>query len=257
MVKRIDYDERQYAVYARARALPGEAVDRWIRAFAGHAGPERPLTVLDLGSGTGRWTPALAEAFGGPVYGIEPSTRMRAIAEESARHAGVEYLAGAADRIPLPDASCDLALMFLVLHHVPDRRAAAAEIARVLRPGARLLIRSTFVDRMPEFMWHRFFPGARAVEEELFPSLDEVVRTFGEAGLRYVAVQQVRERLASSLAEYADRLRLRGISIFEHLTDEETERGFAALDAAVAAQTTPCPVEEDGDLLVLARDPVA
>jgi ubiquinone/menaquinone biosynthesis C-methylase UbiE len=253
----VDYDRRQHAVYAQARGLSPEAMSTWIQAFARHAGLRRPLTVLDLGSGTGRFTPALAEEFGGPVYGVEPSRRMRAVAEASSRHPRVTYLAGAADRIPVPDGSCDVVLMYLVLHHVPEKAAAAAEVARVLRPGGRLLIRSAFPERMTDLLWHRFFPRARALEEELFPTLDEVLRVFTAAGLRYVELETVRHRYASSLAEYADRLRLRALCTFEYLTEEETQAGFAALDAAVAAERTPRPVEEDCDLLVMARGEVA
>jgi ubiquinone/menaquinone biosynthesis C-methylase UbiE len=141
--------------------------------------------------------------------------------------------------------------MFLVLHHVPDKPAAAAEIARVLRPGGRLLIRSTFADRLPDLLWHRYFPGARRVESVLFPGLDEVVDVFARAGLRRVALEVVRERYASSLKEYAARLKLRAISTFEYLSDEETRTGFAALDAAAAAEREAEPVEGDSDLLVL------
>ncbi|HKT00258.1 MAG TPA: class I SAM-dependent methyltransferase [Rugosimonospora sp.] len=251
---RVDYDQRQYAVYAKARALTPEATSQWMEVFARYAGPRRPLDVLDLGCGTGRFTPALADAFGGPVYGVEPSDRMRAVAEETARHERVRYLAGAAGRIPLPDRSCDLVLLFLVLHHVPDRAAAAAEIARVLRPGGTLLIRNTFGDRMPDLVWHRYFPRARALEEELFPALPDVVRTFTAAGLREVAVERVRYEFAASLAEHAERLRLRAVCTFEYLSEEETEAGFAAMAEAVAAEHTPQPVYGDCDLLVMSRD---
>jgi ubiquinone/menaquinone biosynthesis C-methylase UbiE len=250
---RVDYDQRQHTVYAQGRALSEQMLATWMDAFARHAPPQRPLTVLDLGSGTGRFTPALADTFGGPVYGVEPSTQMRAVAEETARHSGVAYLAGGAERIPLPDSSCDLVLMFLSLHHVQDRGAAAAEIARVLRPAGRLLIRSTFSDRMPDLLWHRYFARARAIEERLFPSMQEVVDLFGTVGLRQLALDQVRQRFAPSLAEYADRLRLRAISTFELMTNDEIEAGLAALDADAAAERTPQPVEEDSDLLVLAE----
>lgn len=255
MLERIDYDDRQHRVYARARALPPETLDRLTAAFARHAGPERPLAVLDLGSGTGRFTPTLAAVFGGPVVGVEPSDRMRAVAEESATHPAVRYLAGAAERIPLPDASCDLALMYLVWHHVADKPAAAAELARVLRPGGRLLLRGTFADRLPDLRWHRYFPGAVAVERRLFPTLADTVAVFEAAGFAVRALEVLRERYAASLAGYAERLRLRGISVFEYLTEAETAAGFAALDADVAAEAAagrPEPVEEDGDLLVLA-----
>jgi ubiquinone/menaquinone biosynthesis C-methylase UbiE len=86
----------------------------------------------------------------------------------------VTYQAGSAEQIPLPAGSCDLVLMFLVFHHVGDRAAAAAEISRVLRPGGRVLIRSTFADRLPDLWWHRFFPRAAEIEQQMFPTVAEV-----------------------------------------------------------------------------------
>ena len=143
-------------------------------------------------------------------------------------------------------------LLFLVLQHVTDRPAAAAEIRRVLRPGGRLLVRSTFADRLPDLTWHRYFPGARAVERRMFPTLQETMDLFE---LPVVGLDKVRERLAPGLRAYAARLELRAISVFEHLTDAEIEAGFAALRTAAAAETVPVPIEEDSDLLVLQLDP--
>jgi ubiquinone/menaquinone biosynthesis C-methylase UbiE len=253
MPQPIDYDERQFAVYAQGRALPPETIDTWMRAFARHADQDRPLAVLDLGSGTGRFTPALARTFGGPTYGVEPATRMREIAEASAGHPGVIYLEGKAERIPQPDNSCDLVVMYLSFHHFLDQEAAVREIARVLRPssGGQVLVRSTFADRMPDLLWHRYFPRARAVEEDMFPSVDEVERLFATVGLRSLALEQVHHRMASSLAEYAARLRLRAVSTFEHMTEEEIAEGLTRLERDAAAETEPRPIEEDCDLLVL------
>jgi ubiquinone/menaquinone biosynthesis C-methylase UbiE len=257
MVKPIDYDQSQFDVYARGRELPPDTIDAWMQGFARHVREQRPLSVLDLGSGTGRFTPALAQTFGGPVHGVEPADRMRAIAERSARHPQVAYLAGAAERIPLPDESCDLVVMYLSLHHVRDREAAAREIARVLRPssGGQVLIRSTFGDRIPDLLWHRYFPRARAVEKEMFPTVDEVVQVFSAVGLQSLALDQVRHRFASSVTEYAAQLRLRAVSTFEHLTEDEIAQGFVALDRDAATETEPRPVEADCDLLVLGRHP--
>jgi ubiquinone/menaquinone biosynthesis C-methylase UbiE len=247
----IDYDQQQFHGYAQGRAMSPEAVAAWMAEFARHTGPRRPLTVLDLGCGTGRFTPALADTFGGPVVGVDPSARMRAMAHGSATHPAVTYLGGAAERIPLADRSCDIVLMYLVLHHVRDKPAAAAEIARVLRPDGRLLLRTTLADRVPQMLWHHYFPAARTVEEQMFPTTAEILALFGAAGFGCVTLTQSRHRIAPSLREYATRLRFRAISVFEYLSEPDIERGFAAMDADAARETVPQPVEEDCDLLVL------
>jgi ubiquinone/menaquinone biosynthesis C-methylase UbiE len=255
-MERVDYDKRQHAVYARGRALTPSASAAWRDAFVRHAGTGRPLAVLDLGSGTGRFTPLLADEFGGPVYGVEPAARMRAVAQAQAGHERVRYLAGAADRIPLPDASCDLVVLFLVWQHVPDGPAAAAEIARVLRPTGRVLVCGSFSDRPGYRLWHRFFPSAEAVEARMFPTVGAVLHDFATAGLAQVALDEVWQEFAPTFTEYADRLRLRAISTFEHLPEEEIARGFAALDAEVAATCEDGPVVGNFDVLVLARNPI-
>jgi ubiquinone/menaquinone biosynthesis C-methylase UbiE len=253
---RIDYDDKQYRGYAQGRALSTEVLQLWLDLFVRYAPDRRPLRVLDLGSGIGRFTPALAQTFGGPVVGVEPSAKMRAIAERQPPADNVTYTDGRAEQIPLPDGSVDLVLMFLSFHHVADRDAAASEVARVLVPDGRLILRSAFGDRIPDLRWHRYFPSAREIEERLFPTLAETERVFAGAGLRRVAFEEVHERRAGSLAEATERLKHRATSIFDYLDEDEIRTGFAAMDAAVAAERDgrePEPVVERSDVLVLAR----
>ncbi len=253
-MERVDYDRQQHDVYAEGRRLSPGTVDGWMSTFARHVRPERPLTLLDLGSGTGRFAPGLADTFGGPVHGIEPSARMRAIAEATAPHPAVRYQEGRAEAIPLDDSTCDAVLLYLSFHHVVDKPAAAREIGRVLRPGAggQVLVRSTFRDRMPDLLWFRWFPRAYEVELEMFPTVAEVVDLFAPLGLRSLAVDRVPHRMAPDLAEYAARLRLRAVSTFEHLTEDEIAAGFAAMDRDLAAGAVPDgPVDTEVDLLVL------
>ncbi len=252
-LKRVDYDERQHTVYAAGRAMPEATRALWMRIIAEQLPPTRPLTLVDLGSGVGRLTPSLAEAFGGPVHGVEPSRKMREIAEAAGPHPGVRYRAGDAAHIPLGDGAADAVLMFLSFHHVPDRAAAAVEIARVLRPGGRLLIHGGFADRMAvrPLWWHQFFPRALAIELEMFPTTAEVTEVFAPVGLRPLSLVETPVQFWASAAEAAERLHLRAISTFEHLGEDEIAEGLARLDTAVAAETSPKPVTGVSDLLVL------
>jgi ubiquinone/menaquinone biosynthesis C-methylase UbiE len=155
-MKPVDYNTQQHQNYALGRSLLPEQIDFWIRAFAARLPGRRPLDGLDLGSGTGRFAPALAAAFG-PVTGVEPADAMRRIAETTG-HPGVEYLNGSAEAIPLPDGSVDYTVMFLVWHHVRDQARAIAELTRVIRPGGSVMLRSQFSDHMPRLWWLEHSP---------------------------------------------------------------------------------------------------
>ncbi|GAA2609267.1 class I SAM-dependent methyltransferase [Paractinoplanes durhamensis] len=171
-MEKVDYDVRLHAVYDAGRRMSAEATRTWMAAFARHLPSPRPLTWLDLGSGSGRMTPSLATAFGGPAFGVEPSARMRTQAIARAGHPAVTYVAGSAEGIPLPAASCDAALLFFVWHHVADRAAAARELRRVVKPGGKLFVQVNFADLMPDVWWFRAVPEWREVDAAL-PTLGD------------------------------------------------------------------------------------
>lgn len=250
MLKTVDYNENQHRVYAKGRALDEAATQLWLDLFAAHGPSARPATALDLGSGTGRFSPLLAQVFGGPVFGVEPSDRMREVAAEQSAHPAVSYLAGRAEAIPLETDSVDVVLTCLSFHHVRDRAAGAAEIARVLRPGGRYISYSPFSDRFPDIHWHRFFPEAREVEKRMFPPLAEIEALFAAVGLRKTSLTRIEHSTAPSLAAFRERLSLRAISTFEHMSEDDIQRGFGRLDEAVAAEKEPQTVFTQGDLLV-------
>ena len=80
MLKPVDYDEHQHVGYAASRDLGPQNGRDWAAFFAEQAPARRPLAVLDLGRGTGRFLAALAETFGGPIYGgrtIRADARLR------------------------------------------------------------------------------------------------------------------------------------------------------------------------------------
>jgi len=249
---KVDYDARLHAVYAAGRRMSSDTLRSWMDVFARHLPRERPLVWLDLGSGTGRMTPSLAGAFGGPVYGVEPSERMRAQAVAHAGHPAVTYAAGAAEHIPLLDASCDAALLFFVWHHVADHASAAAELRRVVKPGGKLFVQGNFSDRMPDVWWFRVVPEWWSVDRSQFGSRDEVTSDFANAGWTLVAREEVTWLRSATLAEDLERLKLRAVSVFEYLSDEVVEAGFARISEALPSLGDG-PQYETGELLVFQR----
>ena len=251
-MRRIDYDTEQYQDYARGRALAGQQLQTWIDAFAAVLPERRPLAGLDVGSGTGRFAPALARAFG-PVTGVEPSVRMREQAQARARHPDVRYLAGSAEDMPVPSGSADYALLFLSWHHVHDKPRAAAELARVIRPGGRLLLRANFCDHQARPWWLEHFPRGLEVDAALFQPLHEVISMFTADGWRVTSFGSVTEPSVGTRAEMLERLRLRTLSFFSQLSPEEVAEGLRRLEEVVAADPGgPAPVFAES-LLTLER----
>jgi SAM-dependent methyltransferase len=248
-MERVDYDTRLHAVYTAGRQMSPEALQVWMQAFARYLPATRPLVWLDVGSGTGRMTPSLASAFGGPAYGVEPSDKMRAQAVEHAAHPAVTYLAGSAEHIPLPDASCDAALLFFVWHHVIDRHAGARELLRLVKPGGKLFVQANFSDRMPDVWWFGVVPEWRDVDAAQFRTEGDVQRDFTSTGWTLVASDEVKWLRSPNLATDVERLKLRAVSVFEHMSEEAIGAGFARIEAALPSFSDG-PQYEISNLLV-------
>ena len=117
--------------YVKGRPDYPPAVSAWLRDTLGL----RPgKTVLDLGAGTGKFTPRLVDT-GATVIAVEPVPAM--LANLSAALPQVRALAGTATAIPLPDASVDAVVCAQAFHWFATSEALD-EILRVLKPGGKL-----------------------------------------------------------------------------------------------------------------------
>jgi ubiquinone/menaquinone biosynthesis C-methylase UbiE len=246
---RVDYD-RMAAAYAAGRVLPPDGLEPWRLAIRPWL-PDDGGPVLDVGAGTGQFAAAIAGWFGVRVVAVEPSAGMRSQAAAAHPHPAVALLGGRAERLPLRDRCCAWAWVSTVVHHLDDLPAAARELRRVLRPGGPVLVRQAFPDRLDEVtLYRRWFPGAARIAAVL-PTVEQVADGFAAAGFRVRARASVTQVSAPSLAVYRDKVRLRADTGLHLLPDEEFAAGLAALDRAVAAETTPAPVTDRLDLLVL------
>lgn len=111
----------------------------WKRRLVARAAPSRGMRALDLATGTGDIAYALS-AHGAGVVGLDVTPRMIELARAKAGPgANPAFLVADMVTLPFADASFDLVTTGYGLRNVPDLDAAIREIARVLRPGGRLL----------------------------------------------------------------------------------------------------------------------
>jgi ArsR family transcriptional regulator len=133
----------------------------------------------DLGCGTGEISAALSP-FVQQVIAVDASAQMLQAARKRLQaFDNVELRRGDLEALPIDDARLDIATLMLVLHYVPEPERALSEVARVLKPGGRLLL----VDMMPhdrdsyrQQMGHVWLGFAE----------DHVARMLEDAGLKNV-----------------------------------------------------------------------
>ncbi len=131
--------------------------------------------VADLGCGTGNAAELLAPVVK-KVVAIDQSEAMLVAAKQRlASFKNVEFVRGDLEKIPLANASVDVAAMMLVLHHIEEPAAALHEAKRILRPGGALVLLDMVAHDRAEYrqtMGHKHLGFGRA----------EVERMLGAAG---------------------------------------------------------------------------
>jgi len=155
-----------------------------VRGLRGH--------VVEIGCGTG----AMFGHYAGPdvrVTAVEPDEAFgaRAVPAAAAAAVPIEVVFASGDALPLPDASCDAAVLALVLCSVRSVDAVCAEVARVVRPGGavRLLehVRSPravagALMRAVDPLWHALNGQGCHLHRDPLPAL-------ARAGLRVDAIE--------------------------------------------------------------------
>ena len=141
---------RHHWTFSSALHILGAMGDFWSsdlnRAAVDLIDPQPGMTLLDVGAGLGPATIEAAQRIGpgGRVIAVDPSPTMRRILglrrlwQPSRRL--IDIRRGAAEDLPIATGSVDAALAVNAAHHFNDTELATAELARVLKPGGRLLL---------------------------------------------------------------------------------------------------------------------
>jgi ubiquinone/menaquinone biosynthesis C-methylase UbiE len=138
--KALDYTAMDLAV------APGEAnLGLGCGNPIGRAGLKEGEVVLDLGSGAGFDAFLAARQVGasGKVIGVDMTSEMVEKAGKNAEKlqvANVTFRLGQIEKLPLEDASVDVAISNCVINLSPDKSSVFGEIYRVLKPGGRIII---------------------------------------------------------------------------------------------------------------------
>jgi len=190
-------------------ALPSEAV----RGSFGCGNPvafgeiREGDVVLDLGSGAGIDLLLAARKVGpgGRVIGVDMTAEMIARARENAAAAGlanIEVREGLIEDLPVESASVDWVISNCVINLSPEKPRVFAEIARVLKPGGRMVVSDLVARDLPAWVRESASLYACCIAGAI--SEEEYVAGLRMAGLADI---EVRERIVYEPSQVAELLR--------------------------------------------------
>jgi SAM-dependent methyltransferase len=167
-----------------------------------------PQSVLEVGSGEGELAARIQSELRVDVVALDQSARM----VELSRERGVDARVGDVQELPFADGSFDVAVAAWMLFHVADLDRGLRELARVLRPGGRLVAVTNYGDHLIELFdlvgAERFeltFGGENGAVW-LEPHFDRVERRDAEGTVTLRDAELIRSYLRSSerLARHAE-----------------------------------------------------
>ena len=145
--------------------------------------------VLDVGCGTGTLALEVQQLVGlaGRVFGIDPGSQQiaRARAKAVRRNLPIDFQLAMIEQLPFADQSFDVALSTIMMHHLPAglKRQGLAEIARVLKPGGRLVIADFKRPKDRQGQARRFHAGGSSTQD--------LVALVKEAGFSQVETEEM------------------------------------------------------------------
>jgi len=220
-------------LYERSRpGYPPDGIAFLRRRLA--LGPGR--TVVDLGAGTGKLTRPLLETRA-RVIAVEPLAEMRSVLARVA--SGAEVVAGAAEALPLEDASVDAVAAGQAFHWF-DPEPALAEIARVLRPGGTMALvwnLRELSDRLQVELNELLRPYRGSTPNEHVQGWRELVAASGRFGAgRVRAFAWAQPQTAAELVD-----RIASVSFVAQLDERDREPLLARVRALGERQPQPFP----------------
>ncbi|MFG2028508.1 class I SAM-dependent methyltransferase [Streptomyces sp. NPDC048825] len=198
------------------------------------------MRVLDVASGRGTTALLLAGAYGVQADGVDYAPANTALAQGAAEAAALAdravFTTGDAEHLPYDDGVFDAVVCECALCTFPDKARAAAEFARVLRPGGRLGLTDVTADpdRLPPEL--RGLSARIACVADARP-LDEYAEILAAAGLRTQVTERHDEAMLRMIDQIQARLDLLRITAPARLADAgvDLDAAPALLDAARAA----------------------
>ena len=247
------YDSQPAASsYDSARGLLPETLELWMSFLSRAVPPQGVRRILDLGGGTGRFAIPIRNTYACQVTVVDPSASMlRSGAALGERD--VFMVLGTAEHIPMTGNSIDLVWASQAYHHFEDKPKACREIARVLAPGGRLVIRNGTQESDAELEWTHCFPEAEKLGKAKIPRQQDILNLVCANGFETLEITRVYQKFAKSWQEHYEKVSRRGLSGLIEISDDAFEAGLRRFQEWVSTKPKDQPVFEPVDMFVFKK----
>ena len=219
------------ARYRTLRELDLGAVRLISEVVARVADPGRPVRLLDVATGSGRYPDAVSHCLTSVLamevvpIGLDLSPAMLMQARIHDGHAGprARHLVGAVETLPFRAASCDVMTCFNAVHHV-DLARFAGEASRVLTPSGQLIVYTRTPEQNRRTIWGRHFPEFAARETRLHEVNDVRAALQATGAFASVRAQTVPWAVTTSLSRLVEQTTHYHYSTFRLYADDASAR---------------------------------
>jgi len=225
------FDDPAYRdAFEKFRRMPDEVFEMYFACL------RRPdLTtgqVLDVGAGPGIQTEMLLSRLppGWRAVALEPSVEMgaSALARLSKFGCRVSLLGCRFEELSIRGAF-DVVWMSEVVHLLGEVPGWTGRSAAVIRPGGRVLIRTSTHAQLRDRYWYRFLPSALQIDLARHPTKGSVLRGLAEAGFAQISAVTIYESRWISAQLLLAMMRERAFSTLYHLSKADLEKGLQLL----------------------------
>ena len=205
------------------RAAVGVISDVVVRA----ADPGRPVRLLDVATGSGRYLDAVSHCVTSTLardvvpIGLDLSPAMLTQARIRNGQAGLRarHLVGAVEMLPFRTSSCDVMTCFNAVHHV-DLARFVAEASRVLTPSGQLVVYTRTPEQNRRTIWGHHFPEFATRETRLYGVEDLRAALQATGAFTSVRTQTVPWAVTTSLSRLVEQATHYHYSTFRLYSDD-------------------------------------
>jgi|GEM_PF-627397 len=205
--------------------------------ISNRVGSRKPIMMLDLGCGTGRFAVPFAYRLGYSVTAIDNSKEMIEKAKQKDSESRVNWLERDVTNMEFGKNSYDIIFMSHLLHHLDNPYNLIRQCYKIMKPQGILFNRYGALEHVSVDPEHKFFPEALKIDELRTQTIKQIETWMREAGFAGVQTETSLQASYNSGEDRLSRVRLKSTSVLTLISQQSFEEGLKQFEKYVLAHT--------------------